>query len=500
MSERNQSDSPNVPDEVWQKIRKVIDDIVEQSADGDYIYRGESKLHPKVCSGLYRAYADLKLRDFDIPETEDSDASEATNSATLVDRSEKLITEGVKKYLPEMDKNEDFHILATLQHSGGKTNLIDFTKDFRVALFFACTGEDYMDGRIILLKRKNSSSDTSYEVKEPPRTIPRAEAQKSVLVRVPKGFLDTNQYKEILIDNSLKQTMLTYLENAHGISPKRIYSDIHGFIRSEDIYLPPYQAFANGKGYEKRGDQMEEELERLEKRQETPRPSEPLPTQKTIDSLKKQMQAAYAKALEHYAEALKRKADFWDAYISRGAVHEKKGEHDKAINVYTQAIERKPNDKKTLAAIYMDRGKVREGSGDLKGAIQDFTTAVDLTPEDPMAYHTRAGAYSEFSFPDNTEDRAIKDYNKAIDLDPGRFRFYFERALIRLRRQEWDEARADLETARNRGANLKAAGDQAPKLKHLFNQKIRDFEKQYDVVLPKDIAEMLTSEGTPEKD
>ena len=441
MSTQNQSDFQN---EVWQKIRKVIDDIVEKSTDGDYIYRGESAFHPKVCSGLYRAYAALELRDFDVPAV--------TNSAMLVNESQKLIAKGAKRYLPEMDKDEDFQVLATLQHYGGKTNLIDFTEDFLVALFFACEGEDHRDGRIILLKLENTSTDNSYEVGEPPRTIHRAEAQKSVLVRAPKGFLDTNQYKEIRIDNSLKQAMLTYLENYHGISPKRIYSDVHGFIRSQDIYLPPYQAFANGKSHEERGDQMGEELERLEKRQKTPRLSEPPPAQKTIDSLKKQIQAAYAKALEHYAEASKQDADFWDAYISRGAVHEKKGEHDKAINVYTQAIERKPNDKKTLAAIYMDRGKVREGSGDLKGAIQDFTTAVDLTPEDPM--------------------------------------LYFERAIIRLRRQEWAEARADLEAARNQGANFKG----------LFNQEIRNFEERYGVVLPKDIAEMLTSEGTQEED
>lgn len=480
MSTQNQSDFQN---DVLPKIRTVIDEIVEKSADGDYIFRGESKLHPKVCSGLYRAYDKLELRYFDIPETEDSDASEVTNSAMLVNESQKLIAKGAKRYLPEMDKDEDFQILATLQHYGGKTNLIDFTEDFLVALFFACEGEDHRDGRIILLKRENTSTDNSYEIGEPPRTIPRAESQKSVLVIARKGFLDTNQYKEIRIDNSLKQAMLTYLENYHGISPKRIYSDIHGFIRSQDIYLPPYQAFANGKFHEERGDQMGEELERLEERQKTPRLSEPPLAQKTIDSLKKQIQAAYAKALEHYAEASKRDADLWDAYISRGAVHEKKGEHDKAINVYTQAIERKPKDKKTLAAIYTDRGKVRNDSGDLKGAIQDFTTAVDLIPEDPMAYRTRAFAYSESSFPDNTEDRAIEDYNKAIDLDPRRFLLYFERAFIWFAKGEWDKALADLARAKKQDADLK----------YLF--------KQYNITeLPKDIAEMLTSEGTQEED
>ena len=107
-----------------------------------------------------------------------------------------------------------------------------------------------------------------------------------------------------------------------------------------------------------------------------------------------------------------------------------------------------------------------------------------------MAYRDRGLAYSEIIGPDSILDAALEHYDKAVNLDPNQPLFYFERAIIRLRRREWDEARADLEAARNRGANLKG----------LFNQEIHNFEKQYEVVLPADIAEMLTAEGTQEED
>ena len=35
------------------------------------------------------------------------------------------------------EKARDFEILTEIQHYGGKTNLIDFTTDYFIALFFA---------------------------------------------------------------------------------------------------------------------------------------------------------------------------------------------------------------------------------------------------------------------------------------------------------------------------------------------------------------------------
>ena len=50
---------------------------------------------------------------------------------------QKEILDKAKQYTQETD----VEILAEeLQHYGGKTNLIDFTSDYNIALFFACDG------------------------------------------------------------------------------------------------------------------------------------------------------------------------------------------------------------------------------------------------------------------------------------------------------------------------------------------------------------------------
>ena len=126
-----QSDYQNGLDGVLQKICE----ITEKSADGDYIFRGEPEFYPEVASSLYRQYqGDIDIDNFDIEIVQ----TEILNEA--------------KEYTNETDR---FEILSELQHFGGKTNLIDFTTDYLIALFFACDGAQGKPGRIILLKKES---------------------------------------------------------------------------------------------------------------------------------------------------------------------------------------------------------------------------------------------------------------------------------------------------------------------------------------------------------
>ena len=63
----------------------------------------------------------------------------------------------VQNYADETD--DEFGIMAELQHYGGATNLIDFTTDYFNALFFACDGSSDEDGRVILLQQKEAIKD-----------------------------------------------------------------------------------------------------------------------------------------------------------------------------------------------------------------------------------------------------------------------------------------------------------------------------------------------------
>ena len=120
------------------RVLAKITEIAEKSADADYIYRGEPEHYEKVCSSLYREYPRTEWIPFDIPKAQENMLEEAKAYVSKTD---------------DIDETDDIAILTQLQHFGGKTNLIDFTEDYLIALFFACDGSHEKEGRVILLKR-----------------------------------------------------------------------------------------------------------------------------------------------------------------------------------------------------------------------------------------------------------------------------------------------------------------------------------------------------------
>ena len=64
-------------------------------------------------------------------------------------------------FLKDINEAIDFETLTELQHFGGYTNLIDFTTDSHIALFFACDGSRGKPGRIILLEKTEEKKITS---------------------------------------------------------------------------------------------------------------------------------------------------------------------------------------------------------------------------------------------------------------------------------------------------------------------------------------------------
>ena len=130
-----------------------------------YLFRGEPEHYDRVASGLYRQYKkSIEAEEFNVDVVQDEILGEA------------------KKFT---NKNDDIEILSELQHYGGKTNLIDFTNDYRVALFFACDGSFDRAGRVVLCEK------SSHQTVLPKKPENRIEAQKSVFIWAPKGFVNT---------------------------------------------------------------------------------------------------------------------------------------------------------------------------------------------------------------------------------------------------------------------------------------------------------------------
>ena len=88
----------------------------------------------------------------------------------------------------------------------------------------------------------------------------------------------------------------------------------------------------------------------------------------------------------------------------------KKGEIDKAILLYTEALQNAEND----CNIISDRAVAYLHKQDKLRSIADFDKAVQLEPD--YAYRYAARAFAKQNFGDT--DGAVEDYKKAIELDP----------------------------------------------------------------------------------
>ena len=95
-----------------------------------------------------------------------------------------------------------------------------------------------------------------------------------------------------------------------------------------------------------------------------------------------------------------------------------------------------------------NRGVAYSSKGDQDRAIADFNEAIQLDPKYALAFASRAFAYA--SKRDN--DRAIADFNEAIRLDPKNARAFCYRG--ELKRQINDATSgADIKKARQLGKN-----------------------------------------------
>lgn len=215
MSTPNQSEFQDDLNAVFEKIQE----IAAKSPGDDYIYRGEPLYFEKVSSGLWRVCREQF-------ETEEVDIEDFQNQMLAVSG----------KYTHVKDT---FELLTRMQHFGGQTNLIDFTTDYHIALFFVCDSFRGESGRVIVLQR-TEEIEARYRIKKPQNPQNRVIAQKSIFVQPPKGFVEMEHYLEIDIPDTLKEPVLDHLRNHHGISTETIYNDLHGFIRNQSFHQRAY--------------------------------------------------------------------------------------------------------------------------------------------------------------------------------------------------------------------------------------------------------------------
>ena len=314
-------------------LSKITEEIVKKSGEGNYIYRGEPEHYDKVSSSLYNRYPNIhEFGNFDLEDLQKETLIEARNH----------IREHTKK---------DFEILTELQHFGSPTNLLDFTTDYHIALFFACDGAHDKDGRVVLLKR-TKEINKKYQIVEPQNPQNRVIAQKSIFVQPPTGYIDPKDIVTVIVPANLKQWILIHLWKFQDISTQSIYNDLHGFIRHRNL--------------------------RSSEKAVSPRVFADLALEsltdenQTIGERKEQLQ----RAIGNYTTAIQYSPYDTTTYVDQGQCYLKLREYNLAIETFSKAIFLKPNS--ASAYFYRGRAYFSRGKNDL--AIANYNKAIELKP------------------------------------------------------------------------------------------------------------------------
>jgi len=87
---------------------------------------------------------------------------------------------------------------------------------------------------------------------------------------------------------------------------------------------------------------------------------------------------------------------------------------DRSIPACTEIITKGHETRRSLAILYDNRGNAYEQKNDHDKAIADYNKAIELDPKYAKAYNDRGNAYVQ----KGGHDKAIADYSKAIELNP----------------------------------------------------------------------------------
>jgi lipoprotein NlpI len=127
------------------------------------------------------------------------------------------------------------------------------------------------------------------------------------------------------------------------------------------------------------------------------------------------------------------------AFHNRAVAYLEKGDLDRAVTDYSEAIRIDPEDANALNG----RGAAYRATGDLDRAGADYNEAIRLDPKSGQAFVGRGDVFSSRG----DFERAIADFNEAIRLNPKSSVAYFARGRSYLFAGSVEKALADLNQA-----------------------------------------------------
>ena len=134
----------------------------------------------------------------------------------------------------------------------------------------------------------------------------------------------------------------------------------------------------------------------------------------------------YDRAIQDYGQALKLRPNYPDALYQRGLAYRRSGQNDRAMQDYDQALRLKPD----LVDALNSRCYLKAIIGQLQPALLDCNEALRLNPKNQFAFDSRAFAYLKLGM----LDAAISDYSMALQIEPGRPYSLYGRGVARRKR------------------------------------------------------------------
>ena len=401
----------------------------------------------------------------------------------------------------ENNKLVDIELLAELRHYGAATALVDFTRDFLVALWFASRAckekaiqengkevEILTDGKVIIVNKGDSevffqltSEDkqnsleeilkfetreklVSPEIEPSDIDLPTSEisshkkaklwywqpryainhrlsAQKGVFIfGQAKIDLAGIEYWEVIIPQKDKQAIRRELSNRHGINEDSLFNDLPGFAEVND---------KNHKIQTKTASDYFKDAVQYRQRGEF---------EQVIQSLNKAIELDTNEAVYHFSSGtakldLNRYEDALESltnaielgpnndlyYFFRGRSNQELNRYEDALRDFSKAIELKPKD----PAYYYIRGLVNRELNRYEDALRDLSKAIELDSSIAGHYYSRGLAYQEL----NRYEDASRDFSKAIELDSSIAVYYYSRGLAYQELNRYEDASRDFSKA-----------------------------------------------------
>jgi tetratricopeptide (TPR) repeat protein len=180
----------------------------------------------------------------------------------------------------------------------------------------------------------------------------------------------------------------------------------------------------------------------------------------------------YDRAIPDYDQAVRLNPSHANAFSNRGVAYAHKGDYDQAILDYAEAIRLNPNH----ADAFSNRGVAYARKGDYDQAIQNYDEAIRLNPNHANALYDRGNAYRR----KGDYDRAILDYDEAIRLNPNHANAFSNRGIAYGRKGDYDRAIQNYDEAirlNPRHANALYNRGNAHRRKGDYDHAVQDYDQ-----------------------